>query len=987
MLSVLLSAAMILGPASTAFAAGQVPSDEVTVSAETSALESQDEFETEEAGQDFSQDDSNISSGQESAEAQKTSEEGEAGTETGSEEVGIVEEETGGDSKATAEEDSTDESKTDSDEEEKEKPETLVGAEGERVSVGENVTAGFDSETGTVTFYSQGGTLFQDWLQELGIDGATITAIIISEDSDVIHFPVNSSGLFQSLSNLKTLDLSKVDTSNVTNMSGMFDGCSSLQVLDVSGFDTSNVTNMSFMFCVCSSLRTLDVSCFDTSNVTNMKWMFERCSSLRTLNVSGFDTSNVENMSLMFQNCSSLRTLDVSGFSTSNATDITQMFCECSCLQALDVSGFDTSNVTNMSGMFYHCSSLITLDVNGFDTSNVKSMSGMFFGCSSLLTLDVSGFDTQNVTNMYSMFFRCVGLQALDVSGLDTSNVTSMAEMFYGCSSLQKLDLSGFNTSKTTEMSKMFYECSGLQALDVSGLDTSNVTNMSGMFFGCSSLQTLNLSGFDTSNVRNMSEMFSKCSNLQELEVRNFDISNVDTLDRLFQGCSSLQRLDLNSFDMDWVKSADKMLTIIGSNLLIIMTPINVHESISLPYTFVDVSGTEYNSLPEGLSESIRLTKKGVDIPADLEILSLSDDYYGKNGTQASFHIDAQGGGTVSYQWQYKLANSNEWRTPSQASAMTADYTFKLKPSYDNMQVRCIVSDKYGFEVISETRNVNVFALTSQPADAVVTAGQTVNFDVDAIGKDLTYQWYYKRPNASWRKVTVKGYNTSSLPITGGEKNNGTSYRCVITDNMGNSITSSPAVITVVSTLQIIGLSDDVYGKGGTEATFHIDAVGQGDLTYQWQYKLAGESKWRTPAQASAKTTDYVFKLRTSYDNIEVRCIVKDAVGNTCTSDVRKANVFAITKQPNHVFAVLGENVTFAVEGIGQNLTYQWYSRSLEGSWTKVTEAGNNTASLTITAQVRNNGYQYRCYVYDGLGNRIKSQAAMLIERNEEYED
>ena len=47
---------------------------------------------------------------------------------------------------------SANEGKTDSAAEEEEKPEHLVGAEGERVPVGDNVMAGFDSETGTVYY-------------------------------------------------------------------------------------------------------------------------------------------------------------------------------------------------------------------------------------------------------------------------------------------------------------------------------------------------------------------------------------------------------------------------------------------------------------------------------------------------------------------------------------------------------------------------------------------------------------------------------------------------------------------------------------------------------------------------------------------------------------------------------------------------------------------------------------------------------------------
>ena len=47
-------------------------------------------------------------------------------------------------------------------------------------------------------------------------------------------------------------------------MSGMFYGCSSLASLDLSSLDTSQVTGMSYMFSGCSSLASLDVSGLDT---------------------------------------------------------------------------------------------------------------------------------------------------------------------------------------------------------------------------------------------------------------------------------------------------------------------------------------------------------------------------------------------------------------------------------------------------------------------------------------------------------------------------------------------------------------------------------------------------------------------------------------------------------------------------------------------------------------------------------------------------
>ena len=230
-----------------------------------------------------------------------------------------------------------------------------------------------------------------------------------------IMFPDDSSYLFSSMDSLKTIDLSEVDTSNVTAMNSMFRDC--------------------------SSLTSLDLSSFDTSNVTDMHDMFWKCSSLTSLDVSGFDTSKVTTMSDMFRNCSSLTSLDVSNFDTSNVTDISGMFRDCSRLTGLDLSGFDTSNVRDMDSMFWKCSSLTSLDLSGFDTSNVTDMYGVFWNCSSLTSLDVSGFDTSNVTNIYGMFRNCSSLTSLDLSSFNLLMVESdkCSIMLNGCTALSQI--------------------------------------------------------------------------------------------------------------------------------------------------------------------------------------------------------------------------------------------------------------------------------------------------------------------------------------------------------------------------------------------------------------------------------------------------------------------------------------------------------------------------------------------------------------------
>ena len=390
----------------------------------------------------------------------------------------------------------------------------------------------------------------------------------------------NMSNMFSYCWSLTSLDLSPLDTSNVTNMRGMFSECSSLASLDLSPLDTSNVTDMSYMLSGCSKLTSLDLSPLDTSKVTNMSYMLYYCPSLTSLDLSPLDTSNVTSMRGIFAHCSKLASLDLSPLDTSNVTNMSSMLRGCSRISSFDLSPLDTSNVTDMSYMLNGCSKLTSLDLSSFDTSQVESMGGMFDGCSRLASLDLSSFDTSNVTGMSRMFYGCSSLASLDVSSFDTSGAVGMKGMFSGCSKLALLDASSFDTSRVTDMSDMFHGCSSLSSLDASSFDTSNVWGMKGMFNGCSELVSLDLSSFNTWLVSNLSDMFSGCSSLKSLDLSSFDTSRTGEMVSIFSGCLSLRTVklgagftftgrwtgricnlpaisDLNGYTGLWVSSAD----------------------------------------------------------------------------------------------------------------------------------------------------------------------------------------------------------------------------------------------------------------------------------------------------------------------------------------------------------------------------------------------------------------------------------------------
>lgn len=231
------------------------------------------------------------------------------------------------------------------------------------------------------------GVLTKTWAQLLSDGDVTVSsgALKVANTSlqgdlvcDKVEGLINLRQGFVSCQTLTNIDVSKLDTSNVTNMVAMFRQCIKLTSLNLSNLNTSNVTEMTSMFFNCSALKTLNISNFNTNNVTDMGNMFGSCSSLTSLNVSNFNTSKVKDMSGMFRKCNELTSLDLLSFNTSNVTHMNFMFRECSGLTSLDLSNFNTTNVTSMTGMFYGCFSLTSLDISNFTFDKVTSYGGMF---------------------------------------------------------------------------------------------------------------------------------------------------------------------------------------------------------------------------------------------------------------------------------------------------------------------------------------------------------------------------------------------------------------------------------------------------------------------------------------------------------------------------------------------------------------------------------------------------------------------------------
>ena len=289
-------------------------------------------------------------------------------------------------------------------------------------------------------------------------DNNSLYEISIGSENGSVEANTNGSGMFAYLDNVSSLDLSGLDTSNMTSMSRMFYNSKSLTNIDLSGFDTSKVVTMSYMFDGCNNLKNLDLSNFNTSQVINMYAMFMNCSNLKELDLSSFDTSNVTNMGHMFENCKLLKKLNLLNFNTSKVTQMHAMFTNNVSLNSLDLSSFNTSNVTRLEYMFSGCANLTNIIFgNNFNTSNVKNMSYMYNGCKNLSTINLSGFDTSKVTNMNYMFYECTSLSVLNLASFNILKVTDTKYMFASCTNLITIYVSNlWNTSNITSSEAMF---------------------------------------------------------------------------------------------------------------------------------------------------------------------------------------------------------------------------------------------------------------------------------------------------------------------------------------------------------------------------------------------------------------------------------------------------------------------------------------------------------------------------------------------------
>lgn len=134
-------------------------------------------------------------------------------------------------------------------------------------------------------------------------------------------------------------------------------------------------------------------------------------------------------------------------------------------------------------------------------------------------------------------------------------------------------------------------------------------------------------------------------------------------------------------------------------------------------------------------------------------------------------------------------------------------------------------------------------AITSQPTNQIVTAGQNATFTVGATGNGtLGYQWQFNATN-----VLAKATNVS-LTITNAQSTSAGNYSVVVTDSIG-SVTSVVATLTVAAgtppTLGIMvsGINAIISWPSSTDPGFVLQIHHQFGIAKLVRYRRTGHQR------------------------------------------------------------------------------------------------------------------------------------------------
>jgi uncharacterized repeat protein (TIGR01451 family) len=328
-------------------------------------------------------------------------------------------------------------------------------------------------------------------------------------------------------------------------------------------------------------------------------------------------------------------------------------------------------------------------------------------------------------------------------------------------------------------------------------------------------------------------------------------------------------------------------------------------------------------------------------------------------GRSVTFTVVAQGTAPFFYQW----LKGGVAITP----ATNSSYTISNVQTNDAGSYSVIVQNPYGGAVVSSSAALSVViaaqpAIISQPQSVSAYSGATANFSVAATGTPLlSFQW--QKDGVSIVGATGTNYSITDIqpPDAGGYS--------VIVSNIAGTVSSSNALLTVLTWLGIASDPQSQTVSLGGGVTFAVTAQGTAPFLYKW---LKDGNAIPNATNSSYTISNVKLSDAGSYSAVVLNPYGDGVLSASAVLTVESPPLILV--QPESIATYAGSRADFLVVADGAlPLGYQWrFGASLI--------PGATSSGYTLTNVQSVNQGSYSCSVSNiyGVTNSMAAQLTIL---------
>ncbi|HEX4120953.1 MAG TPA: immunoglobulin domain-containing protein [Verrucomicrobiae bacterium] len=310
-------------------------------------------------------------------------------------------------------------------------------------------------------------------------------------------------------------------------------------------------------------------------------------------------------------------------------------------------------------------------------------------------------------------------------------------------------------------------------------------------------------------------------------------------------------------------------------------------------------------------------------------------------GTNVTFSIAANspnGYTPLTYRWRRNGAALSDNATTSGSG--TASLTLLNVSVGDDGVYTCAVTNSQGGGQISSGATLTVVdpAISVPPLSMTTNYGGSVSFSVTALGTaPFRYQWLFdgaplaNGPSISGSGATVANAQTSTLSLANVTYLDAGSYSVIVTNSVGSSTVSSPAILTVDDPYVTVQPVSQTSVLAGGPTSLSVTAAGSGTLGYQW-FTSAGMVQNTGDITGAGTSTLHFSSLSDADDNTYWVTVTGSPSGQVATSSnavVTAQHPVVIINPPQNRTERAGEHTAFVVGASGTGLSYSWESNGV----------------------------------------------------------